>query len=77
MSVINVLMQLRKVCNHPSLFDPRPIISPFQSEGISYYTSSFVLKALEYDPLRVSINENSFKKGFRGLLCLTPHSTIF
>ncbi|VDI33322.1 Hypothetical predicted protein [Mytilus galloprovincialis] len=52
MSVINVLMQLRKVCNHPSLFDPRPIISPFQAEGICYRTSSCVLKVLEYDPLR-------------------------
>ncbi|XP_063395970.1 helicase SRCAP-like isoform X4 [Mytilus trossulus] len=52
MSVINVLMQLRKVCNHPSLFDPRPIISPFQAEGICYRTSSCVLNVLEYDPLR-------------------------
>jgi len=29
MSVINVLMQLRKVCNHPNLFEPRPTVSPF------------------------------------------------
>jgi SNF2 family DNA or RNA helicase len=29
LSVINVLMQLRKVCNHPNLFEPRPTISPF------------------------------------------------
>ena len=29
MSVINILMQLRKVCNHPDLFEPRPIVSPF------------------------------------------------
>ncbi|CAF2050843.1 unnamed protein product [Rotaria magnacalcarata] len=29
MSVINILMQLRKVCNHPDLFESRPIISPF------------------------------------------------
>ncbi|XP_041347993.1 helicase SRCAP-like isoform X2 [Gigantopelta aegis] len=50
MSVINVLMQLRKVCNHPNLFDPRPIISPFQMQGIVYRTASLVLKALEYDP---------------------------
>ncbi|KAL0487589.1 hypothetical protein AKO1_000280, partial [Acrasis kona] len=26
--IINVLMQLRKVCNHPDLFEPRPISSP-------------------------------------------------
>ena len=27
--VMGVLMQLRKVCNHPSLFEPRPTSSPF------------------------------------------------
>jgi len=25
---MNVLMQLRKVCNHPDLFEPRTIESP-------------------------------------------------
>uniref|UniRef100_A0A183AH75 Helicase ATP-binding domain-containing protein n=1 Tax=Echinostoma caproni TaxID=27848 RepID=A0A183AH75_9TREM len=29
LSVMNVLMQLRKVCNHPNLFETRPIISSF------------------------------------------------
>ncbi|ESO91647.1 hypothetical protein LOTGIDRAFT_122039, partial [Lottia gigantea] len=52
LSVINVLMQLRKVCNHPNLFDPRPIVSPFQMEGIVYHTASLVLKALQYDPFK-------------------------
>jgi len=28
MGIMNVLMQLRKVCNHPDLFEGRPIISP-------------------------------------------------
>ena len=27
--VVNILMQLRKVCNHPDLFAPRPTESPF------------------------------------------------
>ncbi|EJD41611.1 hypothetical protein AURDEDRAFT_186421 [Auricularia subglabra TFB-10046 SS5] len=27
--IANVLMQLRKVCNHPDLFEVRPIVSPF------------------------------------------------
>ena len=53
MSVINILMQLRKVCNHPNLFDPRPITSPFQMEGISCRTASLVLNALNKDPLEV------------------------
>lgn len=57
MSVINILMQLRKVCNHPSLFDPRPIISPFQMEGIVFHTASLVLKVLQYDPFNVSASK--------------------
>ncbi len=55
MSVINILMQLRKVCNHPNLFDPRPITSPFQMEGLTYTTPSEVLRALEKDPLEVAL----------------------
>ncbi len=29
LGVMNVLMQLRKVCNHPDLFEERPIVSPY------------------------------------------------
>lgn len=50
MSVINILMQLRKVCNHPNLFDPRPIVSPFQMEGLTFHTPSLVLSALREEP---------------------------
>lgn len=53
LSVINVLMQLRKVCNHPNLFEPRPIVSPFQMEGIVYQTASQVWGLLDYDPFKV------------------------
>jgi len=45
-------MQLRKVCNHPNLFDPRPTISPFMTEGLTYETASLVTTALDYDPLK-------------------------
>lgn len=53
-SVINVLMQLRKVCNHPNLFEPRPITSPFRmsSGELDYYVPSIVVDALAYDPHR-------------------------
>lgn len=34
--IINILMQLRKVCNHPSLFEPRLIDSPFEVDRIMY-----------------------------------------
>ncbi|TSK14700.1 Helicase domino [Bagarius yarrelli] len=52
MSVINILMQLRKVCNHPNLFDPRPIQSPFIAETITYSTASLVLTALDTSPFQ-------------------------
>ncbi|XP_006774151.1 PREDICTED: helicase SRCAP isoform X2 [Myotis davidii] len=52
MSVINILMQLRKVCNHPNLFDPRPVTSPFITPGICFSTASLVLQATDIHPLQ-------------------------
>ncbi|XP_042903379.1 helicase domino isoform X2 [Parasteatoda tepidariorum] len=52
MSVINILMQLRKVCNHPNMFEERPTVSPFLMEGVTFHTSSLASKALEYDPFK-------------------------
>uniref|UniRef100_A0A667X9C1 Snf2 related CREBBP activator protein n=1 Tax=Myripristis murdjan TaxID=586833 RepID=A0A667X9C1_9TELE len=52
MSVINILMQLRKVCNHPNLFDPRPIQSPFITQPIVFHTASLVQDALEVSPFK-------------------------
>lgn len=42
-------MQLRKVCNHPNLFEIRPTVSPFQMEGIEFVTASLAASALDYD----------------------------
>ncbi|KAF4802837.1 hypothetical protein TURU_021593 [Turdus rufiventris] len=53
MSVINVLMQLRKVCNHPDLFEPRPVTSPLVTPGLSLGTPALVLRALEPHPFQV------------------------
>ncbi|KAG0668333.1 swr1 complex component [Maudiozyma exigua] len=33
MSIVNCLMQLRKVCNHPDLFEVRPILTSFESDN--------------------------------------------
>ncbi|XP_014611101.1 PREDICTED: helicase domino isoform X2 [Polistes canadensis] len=52
LSVINVLMQLRKVCNHPNLFEVRPTVSPFQMEAIEFITASLVWSVLDYDPFK-------------------------
>jgi E1A-binding protein p400 len=42
MGMMNVLMQLRKVCNHPDLFEPRPIISAFVLDRIEYRVNSIL-----------------------------------
>ncbi|RLV64423.1 hypothetical protein DV515_00017508, partial [Chloebia gouldiae] len=52
MSVINVLMQLRKVCNHPDLFEPRPVSSPLVTPGLCLGAPALVLRALEPHPFQ-------------------------
>ncbi|XP_066970320.1 helicase domino isoform X4 [Macrobrachium rosenbergii] len=52
LSVINVLMQLRKVCNHPNLFEPRPTISPFMMESVQYDAPSIIYGICDYDPFK-------------------------
>ncbi|CAG9760112.1 unnamed protein product [Ceutorhynchus assimilis] len=52
LSVINVLMQLRKVCNHPNLFEVRPTLSPFQCDNIKLHIPSIVYSALLFDVLK-------------------------
>ena len=44
-SVINIIMQLRKVCNHPDLFESRSAISPFffQKQLIQYEIPKLVV----------------------------------
>jgi SNF2 family DNA or RNA helicase len=57
-SIMNVLMQLRKVCNHPDLFEPRPIESPFfQDQNLVISVPHIVWNALE----RQKENEKTFK----------------
>nr|CBN81720.1 Helicase SRCAP [Dicentrarchus labrax] len=62
MSVINILMQLRKVCNHPNLFDPRPIQSPFITQPIVFHTASLVQDALEVSPLKLQTLHTLLRK---------------
>jgi E1A-binding protein p400 len=42
MGMMNVLMQLRKVCNHPDLFEPRPVVTPFVLDPIDMPMSSCI-----------------------------------
>ncbi|EQC26133.1 hypothetical protein SDRG_16024 [Saprolegnia diclina VS20] len=47
--MMNVLMQLRKVCNHPDLFEPRPISSPWDVPPLTL-TYPLSASALAKDP---------------------------
>lgn len=49
LGVLNVLLQLRKVCNHPDLFEGRPILSPFSCKAIFYPVPTLVARATEHD----------------------------
>ncbi|XP_053136209.1 E1A-binding protein p400 isoform X4 [Hemicordylus capensis] len=48
-SVLHVLMQLQKICNHPDLINPRVSSSSYVSEALKCRTASLALKALECD----------------------------
>lgn len=48
--MISVIMQLRKVCNHPDLFEGRPIVSSFDMSGINMQLSSSVCSMLAPGP---------------------------
>lgn len=54
LSIINCLMQLRKVCNHPDLFEERPILTSFaMDDEIQYLGSSIEHKfRLKKEPLK-------------------------
>ena len=47
MGMMNVLMQLRKVCNHPDLFEPRSVVTPFVIPSLSCPMAECVFKAKE------------------------------
>ncbi len=48
LGMMNILMQLRKVCNHPDLFEVRPIISSFdQPVSLSFTAHSICCDILE------------------------------
>lgn len=44
-NLMNLVMQLRKVCNHPQLFERRPACSPFLFQEQYYYTGYIPIRA--------------------------------
>jgi SNF2 family DNA or RNA helicase len=62
--MMNVLMQLRRVCNHPDLFAGRPILSPFD-QGLSLQLSlpAPIFTIVPHSPGRINT-----RSGFKGCL---------
>ena len=54
LGMINCLMQLRKVCNHPDLFEGRAIVSPLDMPPLPCSVPSLVPRALQLLPLAPS-----------------------
>ncbi len=50
MSIINILMQLRKVCNHPNLFAEPDIGSPFVLPPLQLCLPPIIVREFEEDP---------------------------
>ncbi|KAJ6932168.1 hypothetical protein NC651_007780 [Populus alba x Populus x berolinensis] len=48
--MISIIMQLRKVCNHPDLFEGRPIISSFDMAGMDIQLSSSICSMFSPGP---------------------------
>ena len=49
LGLMNVLMQLRKVCNHPDLFEPRQVQTPFhQLENLKVHVPGVVAEWLDF-----------------------------
>ncbi|XP_062222377.1 protein PHOTOPERIOD-INDEPENDENT EARLY FLOWERING 1-like isoform X2 [Phragmites australis] len=59
--MISIIMQLRKVCNHPDLFEGRPIISSFDMSGINMQLSYSVCMLLDKSPFsQVDLSDMNF-----------------
>lgn len=78
MSIVNCLMQLRKVCNHPDLFEVRPILTSFCAKNsvAHLYTdmNRFINKLLIRGEYESKVNLNSLNLVFsRNDLHITSH----
>ncbi|XP_064128074.1 E1A-binding protein p400 isoform X2 [Loxodonta africana] len=48
-SVLNVLVKLQRICNHPGLIEPRRPDSSYVAGSLQHWSASLALKALERD----------------------------
>lgn len=61
MGMMNVLMQLRKVCNHPDLFEPRSIMTPFVVPGLRISVPGSLCCLVPWHVTSSSISESILK----------------
>ncbi|PIC41265.1 hypothetical protein B9Z55_008745 [Caenorhabditis nigoni] len=57
MSVLNIVMQLRKCCNHPNLFEPRPVLAPFVVPKLQMDLPAFLFDIAHQDPSTPEVPE--------------------
>ncbi|CAJ0941547.1 unnamed protein product, partial [Mesorhabditis belari] len=68
MSVLNIIMQLRKCCNHPNLFEPRPVVSPFSFFGGSMTLPGCIMELLDQRiPLSLDLRDRMLGWNTKGI----------
>ena len=84
---MNVLMQLRKVCNHPDLFESRTIESPFIMTDTLHFTCPKLVQTTiltRSNPFKITANsvihfpslESSSRLQWDQTMSLYPHRTL-
>lgn len=68
LGIMNCLMQLRKVCNHPDLFEGRPIISAWDMERLDFQLPSIINKLSNNFEMRGLDNRGCFGAYTIGLM---------
>jgi helicase SWR1 len=66
-SMMNVLMQLRKICNHPDLLEPRIINTPYIFNLVDYSVHKQVLNITNTLTMDDNVNEGSISKKYVNL----------
>ena len=69
LGLMNILMQLRKVCNHPNLFEARPVKSPLELQSLELPVPGSVLEMAQRN-FQVSSELNQEKSFFPGSVLL-------
>ncbi|KZO90599.1 hypothetical protein CALVIDRAFT_506667 [Calocera viscosa TUFC12733] len=68
LSVVNLLMQLRKICNHPDLFEVRPILTSFAMERTRSAIANFEIKELLLRRKMLADEDSQVDLGVLGLV---------